>query len=162
MSTFWTGAAPAFEHFRSEDKLFTFRSVVPVSLETGAETAAIFLLAYGPQLLGRWLGPLWAVSSAPLLPAFIFGTALGVAAQFNSSSILYGMAKHGPFARGMLAEAVAGVMLLLWVLPRYGLLGAAWVMAALMALMVLCSTDFFGDHPKGSRAKARNEAESSR
>ena len=35
-------------------------------------------------------------------------------------------------------------------------------LAALMALMVLCSTDFFGDHPKGSRAKARNEAESSR
>ena len=33
--------------------------------------------------------------------------------------------------------------------------------AALMALIVLCS-DFFGDHPKGSRAKARNEAESSR
>src|ERR1700732_4688882 len=34
--------------------------------------------------------------------------------------------------------------------------------APLSALMVLCSTDFFGDHPKGSRAKARNEAESSR
>jgi len=28
--------------------------------------------------------------------------------------------------------------------------------------MVLCSTDFFGDHSKGRRAKARNEAESSR
>jgi len=28
-----------------------------------------------------------------------------------------------------------------------------------MALIVLCSTDFFGDHPKGNRAKARNEAE---
>jgi hypothetical protein len=35
-------------------------------------------------------------------------------------------------------------------------------LAALIALMVLCSTDFFGDHAKGSRAKARNDAESSR
>jgi type III restriction enzyme len=31
-----------------------------------------------------------------------------------------------------------------------------------IALMVLCSTDFFGLKPNGSRAKARNEAESSR
>jgi hypothetical protein len=35
-------------------------------------------------------------------------------------------------------------------------------LAALIALIVLCSTDFFGDHDKGSRAKARNDAESSR
>ena len=34
--------------------------------------------------------------------------------------------------------------------------------SARMALMVLCSTDFFGVHDSGSRAKARNEAESSR
>ena len=33
---------------------------------------------------------------------------------------------------------------------------------ASIALMVRCSTDFFGDHPSGSRAKARNDAESSR
>jgi hypothetical protein len=32
----------------------------------------------------------------------------------------------------------------------------------LIALMVLCSTDFLGDHDNGSRAKARNDAESSR
>jgi hypothetical protein len=33
---------------------------------------------------------------------------------------------------------------------------------ARIALIVLCKTDFFGLHPHGSRAKARNEAESSR
>ena len=31
--------------------------------------------------------------------------------------------------------------------------------SARMALMVLCSTDFFGVNDSGSRAKARNEAE---
>ena len=35
-------------------------------------------------------------------------------------------------------------------------------LAAPIALIVLCRTDFFGDHEKGSRANARNDAESSR
>jgi hypothetical protein len=35
-------------------------------------------------------------------------------------------------------------------------------LSARIALMVWCSTDFLGHHPTGSRAKARNEAESSR
>ena len=34
--------------------------------------------------------------------------------------------------------------------------------SARMALIVLCSADFFGAHDSGNRAKARNEAESSR
>jgi hypothetical protein len=34
--------------------------------------------------------------------------------------------------------------------------------SAAIALMVPCSTDFFGVHASGARAKARNEAESSR
>ena len=34
--------------------------------------------------------------------------------------------------------------------------------SARIAPIVLCSTDFFGLQPQGSRAKARNEAESSR
>jgi hypothetical protein len=42
----------------------------------------------------------------------------------------------------------------------------AWLTAsqvsARRAPIVWCSTDFFGDHAKGSRVKARNEAESSR
>jgi len=46
------------------------------------------------------------------------------------------------------------------------LASSAWLTAsqvsAPIALIVWCSTDFFGDHPKGRRAKARNEAESSR
>jgi hypothetical protein len=34
--------------------------------------------------------------------------------------------------------------------------------SARSAPIVWCSTDFFGDHAKGRRAKARNEAESSK
>jgi hypothetical protein len=35
-------------------------------------------------------------------------------------------------------------------------------LSARMALIVLCSADFFGVHDSGSRAKPRNEAGSSR
>jgi hypothetical protein len=46
----YTGAPVRFEHFRSEDKLFTFRSVVPVNISSPSaadrETAVQFLLGY--------------------------------------------------------------------------------------------------------------------
>ncbi len=46
----YTGKPVAFEHFRSEDKLFTFRSIVPINLQSltaaDSETAAVFLLGY--------------------------------------------------------------------------------------------------------------------
>ena len=46
------------------------------------------------------------------------------------------------------------------------LASSAWLIAsqvsARIAAIVWCSTDFFGDHAKGRRSKARNEAESSR
>ena len=46
----YLGPAPTFEHFRSEDKLFTFRSPIPIDPaatdENSAHTAATFLLAY--------------------------------------------------------------------------------------------------------------------
>src|SRR5947207_11006078 len=49
---------------------------------------------------------------------------------------------------------------------RLALANRAWLtasqVAAPIAAIVWCSTDFFGDHAKARRAKARNEAESSR
>jgi hypothetical protein len=46
------------------------------------------------------------------------------------------------------------------------LVNKAWLIAsqvsARIVAIVRCSTDFFGDHRNGRRAKARNEAESSR
>jgi hypothetical protein len=47
----WTGAKIGrFEHFRSEDRLYTFRSVLPIDPakagESAAKDAVLFLLAY--------------------------------------------------------------------------------------------------------------------
>lgn len=95
---------------------------------------AAFLLTFGTAFLNRWLGPTWGASSGPLLPIMIVSTALGVAAQFNSSSILYGLAKHSLYARGMLVEGILNVGLLWFVVPRYGLMGLVWTSGILMIL----------------------------
>jgi O-antigen/teichoic acid export membrane protein len=95
---------------------------------------SVFLLTYGAPLLALWLSPLWAERSGPILPVLILGTGLGVAAQFNSSAILYGLARHALYARGLLAEGITSLALLWLVVPRFELLGAAWITAALMIL----------------------------
>ena len=65
--------------------------------------------------------------AAPLLPAFVLMTSFGVAGQFNSVGILFGMAKHDTFAKAMVAEAVTTLIGMTLVLPRFGILGVAWV-----------------------------------
>jgi O-antigen/teichoic acid export membrane protein len=94
---------------------------------------ALFLLVYGHPLLIRWVhNAEMAAQSAPLLPIFLLSYALVLAAQFSSSSLLYGVGRHGGYARGLVVEAVLYVAALVWVVPRYGIVGAAWVSATLM------------------------------
>jgi O-antigen/teichoic acid export membrane protein len=95
--------------------------------------AAIFLWVYGAELLRVWIrNAEYVARSAPLIPVLLVGTTFAIAAQFNSSSILYGMARHRWFARGILAEGVALIAALWFVIPRYGILGAAWTASLLM------------------------------
>jgi len=96
---------------------------------------AIFLLIYGRELLETWVGHAFAVYSAPILPILLAGNAIAVAGQFNSGAILFGMAKHKDYARGLGAEALANFALLLLVVPRFGILGAAVVTSTLMILV---------------------------
>jgi hypothetical protein len=93
---------------------------------------ACFMLIYGRALILRWVGPEMAANSAPLLPIFLLSYALVLAAQFNSSSLLFGVGRHGGYARGLVVEAVCYIGALAWVTPRYGIWGAAWVSAILM------------------------------
>jgi O-antigen/teichoic acid export membrane protein len=93
---------------------------------------SIFLLVYGRALFVRWVGPEMAANAAPLIPVFVLSSTLVMAAQFNSSSILYGLGRHGGYARGLAVEAVLYIGALAYVVPRYGILGAAWVSAVLM------------------------------
>lgn len=96
---------------------------------------AIFLFFYGRELIRVWIRkPDFVAMSAPLLPVLLIGTTLAIAGQVNSSSILYGMAKHRGYARGLLVEGIALAAALYFVVPRYGIIGAAWVTSVLMVL----------------------------
>jgi len=93
----------------------------------------VFLLVFGSEIYGLWIRPDFAAQSAYLLPAFLFGHTL-VSSQFNSASILFGLGRHQTYSKVLLAEAVLTVIGMILVLPRFGLLGAAWLSNALMAL----------------------------
>jgi O-antigen/teichoic acid export membrane protein len=92
----------------------------------------VYLAVFGRQLLKVWLNPAFAAESAPLLPVLGAGVVVAVAAQYNSSAILYGLAKHAALARAVLVEAILSVAGLCYVLPRYGIMGAAYLTAVLM------------------------------
>jgi len=93
---------------------------------------AVFLLVFGRPLLFRWVPADIASQSAPLVPVFVLSNALVLAAQFNSSSLLFGLGRHGRYARALVVEAVLFLAGLVWVVPRYGILGAASLSAGLM------------------------------
>jgi O-antigen/teichoic acid export membrane protein len=93
----------------------------------------VFLLAFGKEVYGLWIRPDFAAQSAFLLPAFLFGHTLA-SSQFNSISILFGMGRHQTYSKALLAEAILTLIGLVLILPRFGLLGAAWLTNGLMAL----------------------------
>jgi len=93
---------------------------------------AILLWTYGDQFFRLWIGPAGARQAAPLLPALLIGYLLAVVAQFSSSTLLLGLGKHQRYAKGLLAEAVLAMLALCLVIPRWGILAAAWTVAALM------------------------------
>jgi O-antigen/teichoic acid export membrane protein len=95
---------------------------------------AMAMIVYGKDLFRLWLSPEMATMSAPLLPVLAIGITLGMAAQFNSGSILYGLGKHQRYAISLAAEAALCVAGLYLAIPRYGILGAAWVTSALLVL----------------------------
>lgn len=87
----------------------------------------VFLTVYGRELIQTWLGASFAEHAAPLLPVFVLSTTLAVAGQFNSSQILFGLAKHGTYSKALIAEGALALGAMTIVLPRYGIFGAACV-----------------------------------
>jgi O-antigen/teichoic acid export membrane protein len=93
----------------------------------------VFLLVFGSEVYGLWIRPDFAAQSAYLLPAFLFGHTLA-SSQFNSASILFGLGRHQTYSKTLLAEAILTIIGMILVLPRFGLLGAAWLTNGLMAM----------------------------
>jgi O-antigen/teichoic acid export membrane protein len=95
---------------------------------------SIFLLVYGHALLSVYLNPSFAASSAPVLMILVASTTIAMAGQYNSSSILFGMGRHQTYARALLVESLVLLGSLALVVPRFGVIGAACVIATLMIL----------------------------
>lgn len=92
----------------------------------------ISVLVYGVNLFRLWLNPSFAAHCAPILPVMAIAITLATVAQFNSSSILYGMARHQRYAYSQIVEAALFFAGLWWAVPRYGIVGAAWVSSILI------------------------------
>lgn len=92
-----------------------------------------FLGVYGYQVYALWIRPSFAAESAYLLPVLLIGYT-AVAGQFNSASILFGIARHRLYARLLIGEAVVVLASVVAVLPRWGLYGAVWITSVCMAL----------------------------
>ncbi|HYL37274.1 MAG TPA: oligosaccharide flippase family protein [Bryobacteraceae bacterium] len=95
---------------------------------------AILLGTCGKPVLALWVGRPFAGQSAAVLPILLAGCVIGVVGQYSASMLLQGLGRHQRYARSLLMEAVAGVLLLLVAIPRWGIVGAAWVAASLMIL----------------------------
>ena len=95
---------------------------------------SLFLAVYGRELFLLWVGPEFAANSAPLLPVLAMATAFAVAGQRNSSAILYGLGTHAGFGRSLMAEALLTLGAMAYTLPRYGVLGVAWITAVGLVL----------------------------
>jgi O-antigen/teichoic acid export membrane protein len=95
---------------------------------------AAFLLVYGQHVYLLWTHkPNVVANGGFLIPILLLGYC-AVAGQFNSASILHGLGRHQTYVRFMLGESLLVVAGLFVILPRYGLAGAAWLLATLMAL----------------------------
>ena len=94
----------------------------------------ILLWMYGGQFFRLWIGPAGAARAAPLLPILLIGYVFAVVAQFSSGMLLLGLGKHQRYAKGLFVEAVIAVTTLWLVIPRWGIIGAAWICSTLMVL----------------------------
>lgn len=95
---------------------------------------ALVFYVYGLPFFEFWVGPAVAPYSAAVLPILLTGYLVGVVGQLSSAMTLLGTGRHQSYARGMVAEMLLGVALLALLIPRYGIVGAAWVTAALTIL----------------------------
>jgi O-antigen/teichoic acid export membrane protein len=94
---------------------------------------AIVLFVWGRELMRAWVNEDFSAQSADVLPVLVLGTAM-VLAQGTSGSVLFGLGKHQGYAFTLLTEAIGSSLMMLFVVPKFGIIGAAWVSATWMIL----------------------------
>jgi O-antigen/teichoic acid export membrane protein len=85
---------------------------------------AAVLVILGKSVIEVWVGKKYIAQSYPVLLILLFPSTL-MLAQAASGRILYGMAKHGTWAKVVLAEGIANVVLSVILVRRFGIIGDA-------------------------------------
>ncbi len=86
---------------------------------------SIVLFVRGKTFIGLWMGPEYAEVSGTLLQILLLNQILTVA-NLASAGIVYGMAKHRPLAAWAMFEAIANLVLSVFLVRRLGVYGVAW------------------------------------
>jgi O-antigen/teichoic acid export membrane protein len=93
---------------------------------------SLFLAFYGSPVLSVWINPQFGGQAAGVLVPLLIGMTIANVGMYNSGSILFGMGRHQVYSRLLLLEALACVTGIFLVVPRYGIVGAAWTASLLM------------------------------
>jgi O-antigen/teichoic acid export membrane protein len=83
------------------------------------------LLVRGPTFLGLWIGAQYAHDSGHVLRVLLIAQLFALA-NFTSGNIAFGIGKHKPVAVWAICEAVANLVLSIFLAKRIGLYGVAW------------------------------------
>jgi O-antigen/teichoic acid export membrane protein len=110
---------------------------------------ALMLWSLGSRFLTLWVGAKVAAFSAQVLPILLLGYVLAVAGQFSAGMMMLGMGKHQRYAHALIIETALSLMFLTLVIPRFGIVGAAWVLAILMIVMRGIYTSFIASQTVG-------------
>jgi O-antigen/teichoic acid export membrane protein len=86
--------------------------------------AALTLIMSGEEFISVWMGAKYGVLSGNVLIILAGSQAIAMV-QFSSNMILFGLNKHKYLAMFLSAEAIVNVILTIFLIPRYGILGAA-------------------------------------
>ncbi len=99
---------------------------------------AAILIILGKSVIEAWVGVRYVATSYPVLLVLVVPYTL-LLAQSASSRVLFGMAKHRTLAIATLLEGAANLILSIFLVRRFGILGDA----AGTAIPLLCTTLFF-------------------
>jgi O-antigen/teichoic acid export membrane protein len=99
---------------------------------------AVIMIILGKSVIQVWVGGRYIATSYPVLLVLVIPTTL-VLAQSASGRVLFGMARHKNLAIVTLLEGSANLLLSIFLVTRFGVLGDA----VGTAIPLLCTTLFF-------------------
>lgn len=95
--------------------------------------AATFLMVYSEPLFRLWINEKFALETRGLMPVLLVGYTLSYG-QFLSAAILMGIARYQRYSLSFFGEAALVLGGVVWLLPRYGLMGVAVALAVGMTV----------------------------